>query len=39
MLFPIKDRQDLKELEELVSVKNQVEVVRLQDKLGQQNFS
>ena len=38
MLFPIKDRKDLENLEELVSLENQVKVVRLQDKLGKQNF-
>ena len=38
MLFPIKDREDLKDLEELATSQNQVKVVRLQDKLGKQNF-
>ena len=38
MLFPIKDRQVLKILEELATLQNQVKVVRLQDKLGKQNF-
>ena len=38
MLYPIKDRQDLKELEELASLQNQVNIVRLQDNLGKQNF-
>ena len=38
MLFSIKDREDLKKLEELVSLQNQVKVVKLQDKLGEQNF-
>ena len=38
MLYSIKDREDLENLEELVSLENQVEVVRLQDKLGKQNF-
>ena len=38
MLYSIKDRDDLKELNELVSLQNQVKVVRLQDKLGEQNF-
>ena len=38
MLFPIKDREDLENLEELVSLENQVKVVKLQDKLGKQNF-
>ena len=38
MLFPIKDREDLEKLNEAVSLQNQVKVVRLQDKLGEQNF-
>ena len=38
MLFPIKDREDLKKLNELVSLQDQVKTVRLQDKLGKQNF-
>ena len=38
MLFPIKNRQELKDLEELVSIRNKVEDVRLQDNLGTQNF-
>ena len=38
MLYSIKDREDLKNLEELVSLENQVKVVKLQDKLGEQNF-
>ena len=38
MLFPIKDRGDLEKLNELVSLQNQVKVVKLQDKLGKQNF-
>ena len=38
MLFPIKDREDLENLDELVSLENQVKAVRLQDKLGKQNF-
>ena len=38
MLYPIKEREDLENLEELVSLENQVKVVRLQDKLGKQNF-
>ena len=38
MLYSIKDREDLQNLEELVSLENQVKVVRLQDKLGKQNF-
>ena len=38
MLYSIKDRADLENLEELVSLQNQVKVVRLQDKLDKQNF-
>ena len=38
MLYSIKGREDLENLEELVSLENQVKVVRLQDKLGKQNF-
>ena len=38
MLYSIKDREDLENLEELVSLENQVKLVRLQDKLGKQNF-
>ena len=38
MLYSIKDREDLEILEELVSLQNQVKVVKLQDKLGKQNF-
>ena len=38
MLFPIKDRQDLEKLNELVSLQDQVKIVRLEDKLGKQNF-
>ena len=38
MLYSIKDREDLEKLNDLVSLENQVKVVRLQDKLGKQNF-
>ena len=38
MLFSIKDREGLENLEELVSLQNQVKTVRLQDKLGKQSF-
>ena len=38
MLYSIKDREDLENLNELVSLQDQVEAVRLQDKLGKQNF-
>ena len=38
MLYSIKDREDLENLNELVSLQNQVNTVRLQDRLGEQNF-
>ena len=38
MLYSIKDRQDLEKLKELVSLQDQVKALRLQDKLGKQNF-
>ena len=38
MLYSIKDREDLEKLEDLVSLQNQVKVVKLQDKVGEQNF-
>ena len=38
MLYSIKDREDLENLNELVSLQDQVKTVRLQDNLGKQNF-
>ena len=38
MLYSIKDREDSENLNELASLQDQVKVVRLQDKLGKQNF-
>ena len=38
MLYAIKNNDDLENLNELVSLQNQVKAVRLQDKLGKQNF-
>ena len=38
MMFAINNREDLENLNELVSLQNQVKVVRLQNKLGEQNF-
>ena len=38
MLFPFNNREDLQNLNELVSLQNQVIEVRLQDKLGEQNY-
>ena len=37
MLFTIKNREDLENLEEQTSLRNQVEDLRLRDKLGKQN--
>ena len=38
MMFPIKNIEDLQNLNESVSLESQVKAVRLQDKIGQQNF-
>ena len=38
MLFAINNREDLENLNELVSLQDQVKAVRLRDKLGKQNF-
>ena len=38
MLYSIKDREDLEKLNELSLLQDQVKAVRLQDKLGKQNF-
>ena len=38
MMFPIKDREDVQKLNELISSKNQVQEVRLQDKLSERNY-
>ena len=38
MLYSIKDREDLENLNELASLQDQVKAVRLQDKLSKQNF-
>ena len=38
MMFVINNGEDLDKLEELASLQDQVKVVRLQDKLGKQNF-
>ena len=37
-MFAVNNREDLDKLEELASLQDQVKVVRLQDKLGKQNF-
>ena len=38
MLYAIIDREDLEKLNELASLQDQVKAIRLQDKLGKQNF-
>ena len=38
MMFAINNREDLDKLIELASLQDQVKVVRLQVKLGKQNF-
>ena len=38
MMFPIKNVEDLQKLNEAFSLESQVKAVRLQDKLGEQNF-
>ena len=38
MFYPIKGREALQNLNELVSLESQVKAVRLQNKLGEQNF-
>ena len=38
MMFPIKNVEDLEKLNEAISLQDQVKAVRLQDKLGKQNF-
>ena len=38
MLYSIKNREYSEKLKELASLENQKEEVRLQDKLGKQNF-
>ena len=37
-MFPIKNIEDLKELNQLVSLQSQVQEDRLQDKLGEQSY-
>ena len=38
MMFAINNREDLEKLEELAALQDEVKVVRLQDRLGKQNF-
>ena len=37
-MFTIKNLEDLQKINELVSLENQAKAVRLQDKLGEQNY-
>ena len=37
-MFPIKEKEDFQKLNKLLSLKGQVRAVRLQDKLGEQNY-
>ena len=37
-MYPVKNRDDLEKLNELVSLNNKVYELRLQDKLGKQDF-
>ena len=37
-MYSIKNIEDLKDLNKLVSLQGQVKAVRLQDKLGEQNY-
>ena len=37
-MYSIKNIEDLKDLNELVSLQGQVKAVRLQEKLGEQNY-
>ena len=37
-MFPIKNIEDLKDLNELPSLQNQVQALRLKDRLGKENF-
>ena len=38
MLYSIKNREDFEKLKELATLQNQIKAVKLQDKLGKQNF-
>ena len=38
MMFPNKNVEDLQKLNEAISLQNQVHEVRLQDRLGEQNY-
>ena len=38
MLYVIKNRDDLKELEELEKIQNEIKIERIKEKLGKQDF-
>ena len=38
MLYPIRNIEELEKLNKLISLQKQVDEVRLQDKLGEQNY-
>ena len=38
MLYPINNREDLQKLNDAVLLQNQVQEVRLQNNLGEQNY-
>ena len=38
MLYSIKNVEELENLNELIPLQNQINEVRLQDKLGEQNY-
>ena len=38
MMFPTRNVEDLQKLNDAVSLESQVKVVRLQDKVGEQNY-
>ena len=38
MLYPINNREDLQKLNDAVLLQNQVQEVRLQNKLGEHNY-
>ena len=38
MLFPIENVEDLQKLNKSISIESQVKAVRLEDRLGEQNY-
>ena len=38
MLYPTKNKEELEKLEELASLQSQLKAVKVQGKLGKQNF-